>query len=416
MKRRLWKKFRLPIHCSNTDVSLNEDRDVIAEFLSRTKVADEPTTSTTVAMCDISPKENAQQPVDTVNTEHADHPESDQNLDNLSGTEIAEETQRPTSPGDCSNNYDVGASTPRHSPLPRRKRPVFRPTTRSTIFFSLNFVFLILGVVLLGFCLLALNGRGFMTILFNTDASVLFRVGGIRALRIAVISLASLGAFTVLTTWAGMWGVLRASTCLLKVYCVNVVIFFAMKAAVLGVVLRHNEAILVFLAGLVLADLVRHYDGYPNALSQFFDFLNIYLGCCGVEGWKDFHNTRWYASRNNTEPWAPFSSPATTRGRGSFPSAAAGCGTPITCCRCCPCRRRWCCVTRSALTGRRPRTTCTPPPRASKSWPAWCGTRPPLSLSCCAVAVVVELLAFDLSLTIIYKIPELRRRMEAAAG
>jgi len=162
------------------------------------------------------------------------------------------------------------------------------------ILFAFNFLFWVVGSVLLGVG---------VWVLVDTEAAELFHVAteatSDTLLRGSAITLIIAGAFVFFVAFFGCFGACKESACMLTTYAVIVGIILGIQllAGILGAVFKDK-----IIAELNTSMNTTVYEKYGqvgfNETSDSWDYMQRLFGCCGaLEGPTEWKDSRWYADQ-----------------------------------------------------------------------------------------------------------------------
>ncbi|XP_022909631.1 tetraspanin-33-like isoform X1 [Onthophagus taurus] len=194
---------------------------------------------------------------------------------------------------------------PPYRPTPNRSGYTYVSSCVKYLIFILNFVFWLLGGLLIGIGLYAfldkvqLNGW----VRLDTVYDVILNVSLVMIITGGVIFIVS---------FAGCVGALRENTCLLKFYSLCLLIFFLLEMGIAIVGFVFPQSMQSVLEENFTDNIIRTYRDDPD-LQNFIDFAQQEFRCCGLsnEGYMDWSKNEYFNC----------SSPSVER-----------CGVPFSCC------------------------------------------------------------------------------------
>ena len=175
------------------------------------------------------------------------------------------------------------------------------PDLSLAIFCFVSFLVLAAGSVTLGLGAVAFFDEGKLTALIQLDTSgKLQAFNAVGLLKSAAIILMVAGGTILFLGSLGCGGVLLKSKAMVGTLAVLILVIVLAQLVAAGLALFYRETAQHRLKQALLAGLRNSYDGAANSSSPFsqaIDFAQVTLGCCGVEGARDFNSTPWFRQR-----------------------------------------------------------------------------------------------------------------------
>ena len=174
------------------------------------------------------------------------------------------------------------------------------------MFLSLNVAFFITGCLILGFGASAVFGRNKqLLVLLNFDLKGELHEEGQGVLyQVATVVMAG-GVLIVLLFFLGFVGVLLGNQAMLNIYSATLFLVILTQISILVLAVTYRQQVQENLTEQLLKGMKKYYDGRfnsPHPFSVAFDYAQVYFGCCGITGYKDFKKTRWKGAVLITEP------------------------------------------------------------------------------------------------------------------
>ncbi|KAI4462135.1 tetraspanin [Holotrichia oblita] len=192
-----------------------------------------------------------------------------------------------------------------HRPRSARSNFTYVNSCVKYLIFLLNFIFWLMGGLLIGIGLYAFMDKWKLTgwVKLDTVYDVILNVS---------LVLMIMGGVVFIVSFAGCVGALRENTCLLKFYSLCLLIFFLLEMgiAIVGFVFPHSMQSV--LEENFTDKIIHTYRDDPD-LQNFIDFAQQEFRCCGLssEGYMDWSKNEYF---NCTSP------------------SVEHCGVPFSCC------------------------------------------------------------------------------------
>ncbi|GJQ76057.1 hypothetical protein Trydic_g18108 [Trypoxylus dichotomus] len=192
-----------------------------------------------------------------------------------------------------------------HRPRSGRSNFTYVNSCVKYLIFLLNFIFWLMGGLLIGIGLYAFMDKWKITgwVKLDTVYDVILNVS---------LVLMIMGGVVFIVSFAGCVGALRENTCLLKFYSLCLLIFFLLEMgiAIVGFVFPHTMQSV--LEENFTDKIIHTYRDDPD-LQNFIDFAQQEFRCCGLssEGYMDWSKNEYF---NCTSP------------------SVEHCGVPFSCC------------------------------------------------------------------------------------
>lgn len=172
------------------------------------------------------------------------------------------------------------------------------PDLSLVIFCLVSFLALAAGCVTLGLGAVAFFDEGKLTALIQLDTTgKLQAIHAVGFLKAAAIILMVAGGTIVFLGFLGCSGVLLKSKAMVGALAFLILVLVVAQLIAAALALFYRETAQHRLKQALLAGLRDSYDGQANSSSPFsqaIDFAQTTLGCCGVEGARDFNTTPWF--------------------------------------------------------------------------------------------------------------------------
>ncbi|KAK9681093.1 Tetraspanin family [Popillia japonica] len=192
-----------------------------------------------------------------------------------------------------------------HRPRSVRSNFTYVNSCVKYLIFLLNFIFWLMGGLLIGIGLYAFMDKWKLTgwVKLDTVYDVILNVS---------LVLMIMGGVVFIVSFAGCVGALRENTCLLKFYSLCLLIFFLLEMGIAIVGFVFPQSIQSVLEENFTDKIIHTYRDDPD-LQNFIDFAQQEFRCCGLssEGYMDWSKNEYF---NCTSP------------------SVEHCGVPFSCC------------------------------------------------------------------------------------